>query len=316
MMKFIRLGALVGYFGGVTAIAALYLRHHNIPVLQPRGTIATQERNLIVIAVLISLAVVVPVFALLIGFAVRYREGNKKARYMPEFTGSNAYELVWWLIPTAIIVVLSVITWVGSHRLDPYKPLNSSVKPITIQVVALDWKWLFIYPDQHVASVNSFQIPVNTPINFQITSDAPMNSFWVPALGGQVYAMPGMSTQLHLMASKTGDYRGSSANISGIGFAGMTFTAHAGSNTDFTNWVTHIKKTDRALTTTEYTKLAKQSSNVKPIYYSQPADNLYDDTVMKYMMPMDDMPSDSNGSAQPMTTQQNAPAGQMPGMAM
>ena len=267
------------------AISAKYLHDSNIAVLNPKGTIAYQERQLIIYAVLLALIVVIPVFTLLGVFAYRYRETNTKAKYSPELDGNKIAETIWWVVPSAIILVLGIIAWNSSHTLDPYKAISSNKKPITIQVVALDWKWLFIYPKQNIATVNFFQVPMQTPINFQITSDAVMNSFWIPQLGGQIYAMPGMSTQLHLMASGVGSYSGVSANISGEGFAGMTFTAKSSSDSSFNNWVNSVKKMPQALTQASYSKLAQPSQNVAPIYYSSSTSSLYDTIIDKYMVP-------------------------------
>jgi cytochrome o ubiquinol oxidase subunit 2 len=178
-----------------------------------------------------------------------------------------------------------VVTWNSSHNLDPYKPLASNVKPLTIQVVALQWKWLFIYPEQGIATVNFAQIPEDVPINFEITSDAPMNSFWIPQLGGQIYAMPGMSTKLHLMAEEPGDYRGSSANISGEGYWAMRFTTRASSQEKFDDWVAEVKTSKQWLDAAEYKQLAKPSEDEPQIFYSAFDDDLYDTVVMKYMSP-------------------------------
>ena len=281
----------------VLIAAGLYLRHANIPVLQPHGMIGQKERRLIIVACLLSLIVVLPLFVMLGLFAWRYREQNTKAVYSPHLDNSRLAETIWWLVPSLIILVLSVITWNSSHELDPYRTIASKTAPLTIQVVALDWKWLFIYPQQNVASVNFVQLPVGTPVNFEITSDAPMNSFWIPQLGGQIYAMPGMSTQLHLIAGKAGDYNGSSANISGSGFAHMTFTARAGSMQDFNNWIVQAKQSAKQLDATGYTQLAMPGT-VKAATYSSAQPNLYDTIVMKYMMPMGgdsmmDMPMDT-----------------------
>ena len=269
----------------VVTLMAGYFKHTNIPVLEPRGTIGEQQRNLIVFALSLSLIVVIPVYIMLFMFAWRYREGNKKkVKYSPELSGNRMAETVWWLIPTILITILSVVAWNSSHTLDPYRRLDSSVKPLKIQVIALDWKWLFIYPDQHIASVNFFQFPVNTPLAFQLTSDAPMNSFWIPQLGGQIYAMPGMSTQLHLMADKTGDFNGWSANISGDGFAQMTFVARASSGADFNNWVSRVKRSPNHLDTSAYSILSKPGAS-QVAYYSAPQQQLFDSVVMKYLVP-------------------------------
>jgi cytochrome o ubiquinol oxidase subunit 2 len=268
------------------ALAAVhYFQTANVAVLAPRGPIAQKERNLIVFTLALSLIVVIPVFILLIGFAWRYRESNSKAKYSPELDHNVVAETIWWLVPTALIVVLSVVAWRSSHSLDPFKPIDSSTPPMTIQVVAMDWKWLFIYPQQNVATVNYVQFPVNTPLSFQITSDAPMNSFWIPQLGGQIYAMPGMSTQLHLMATQAGSFRGSSANISGQGFAGMDFIAKASSKDEFNSWLRAVKKSSYQLDVSSYNSLAKPSVDNAVAYYSTEQGSLFANVMMKYMMP-------------------------------
>lgn len=270
---------------GALATLAWVLRDTNFAILNPQGAIANQQRDLIIFAFALCLIVVLPVFFLTFMIAWKYRASNTKAKYTPDWDDNKWIEAIWWGIPCAIILVLGIVTWQTSHSLDPYKPLDSKMKPITVQVVALQWKWLFIYPEQKIASVNLVQFPEDTPINFVITSDAPMNSFWIPSLGGQVYAMSGMSTKLHLSADSTGDYRGSSANISGEGFARMTFTARASSRTDFNAWVKAAQQTGRPLDATEYATLAKPGEIDAPQSYALKDANLYDTIVMKYMMP-------------------------------
>lgn len=287
MKRNARLVVFVLMLLAIVAIAVTFLHNAHIPVLQPRGEVASKERQLIFFALLLSVIVVLPVFVLTFMIVWRYRIGNKKAKYTPDVGGNRILETTWWLIPSVIIVALSILTWRSSHQLDPYRPLASNVKPIKIQVVALDWKWLFIYPDQRVASVNLVQFPTNVPVDFEITADAPMNSFWIPQLGGQVYAMSGMRTQLHLMASKNGDYRGSSANISGKGFAGMVFTARASSQADFNTWVTNAQHSTNALDQATYGTLAKPSERNPQTTYALTDENLYNDIVMKYMTPGD-----------------------------
>jgi cytochrome o ubiquinol oxidase subunit 2 len=267
------------------ALVAFFLLSVNAAVLTPKGVIAEKERDLIVFASLLSLTVVVPVFTLAFGIAWRYRAGNLKARYMPDWDHSRVIETIWWLVPLTLITILSVVTWNSSHELDPFRPLASNVKPMKIQVVALQWKWLFIYPEKNIASVNFVQFPKNTPIDFEITSDAPMNSFWIPQLGGQIYAMSGMATHLHLMASEAGSYNGSSANISGSGFAGMSFVAKASTNEEFSNWVTAVTSQTRILNLKEYANLAKPSKNDPPSSYSFADADLYNQIIMKYMAP-------------------------------
>lgn len=178
--------------------------------------------------------------------------------------------------------MLGVITWKGCVELDPFRPLEMNKKPLKIQVIALQWKWLFIYPEQKIATVNFFQFPEQTPINFDVTADAPMNSFWIPELGGQIYAMPGMNSKLHLMADREGSFRGSSANLSGTGFSGMRFIAKASSDADFNTWVESVKQSNQSL---DYDQLVKPSSYVPEAFYLLADENLYDQVVMKYMIP-------------------------------
>jgi cytochrome o ubiquinol oxidase subunit 2 len=268
----------------IVSAAIVFFSQVNVAVLNPKGEIADKQRSLMLFTLLLSAIVVVPVFALLGIIAWKYREGNTKAHYRPNWDSNRLLETIWWGIPCAIILVLGIVTWQSSHELDPYKALNSSVPPINVQVVALQWKWLFIYPDLRVASVNYLAIPEHTPINFTVTADAPMNSFWIPSLGGQVYAMSGMSTQLHLMADTTGDFKGSSANISGTGFAQMAFMTHASTQADFSSWVQKAQAAS-GLDMTVYTKLA-QPSTTTPASYSLKDVWLYDKILMKYMAPM------------------------------
>jgi cytochrome o ubiquinol oxidase subunit 2 len=279
-------GGCVGLGLAVLAAAIWYLHNKNFEVLNPAGTIAAQQRHLLEICLLLSALIVIPVFTLTFMISWRYREGNTKARkkYQPEWDGSRILETVWWLIPTAIIVVIAGLTWQSSHELDPFKQLVSDKQPLKIQVVALDWKWLFIYPEQHVATVNYVEFPENTPLDFQITADAPMNSFWIPQLGGQIYAMAGMSTQMHLMANKTGDFRGSSANISGKGFADMIFMAQSRSQDDFNQWLKTTQKNHQKLDQAAYDKLAQPATSDRQTYGSV-ENNLYDKIVLKYMGP-------------------------------
>jgi cytochrome o ubiquinol oxidase subunit II len=271
---------------GLLILAAVRLHHSTVAGRQTRGTIGQQEKRLIITAVLLSLIVVIPVYGMLIGFAWKYRAGNKKARYDPSFDHSRWLESLWWGVPMVLILILGLITWRSSHQLDPFKPLDSSVPPMTIQVVALQWKWLFIYPKQNIASLNYVQFPVNRPIKFQITSDAPMNSFWIPQLGGQIYAMSGMATNLNLEASQAGSYEGLSANISGEGFAGMHFIAKASSQSGFNQWVNSIKNHPGSLTAAAYNKLAKPSQNNPIDYFASAQNGLFDSIVQKYLAPV------------------------------
>jgi cytochrome o ubiquinol oxidase subunit 2 len=268
-------------------LLANYLHTHPTAVFQPGGAIAQKERNLILFALILSAIVVIPVFLLTIMIAWRYRDTNpKQRRYQPDWDSSRLYESVWWAIPILIIGILTVVTWRSTYALDPFKPLGAPDRNMTIQVVSMDWKWLFIYPDQHIASVNLAAIPAGQPVNFVVTSDSVMNSFWVPGLGGQMYTMPGMVSQLHEQANKPGDYLGSPANIAGRGFSRMDFTVRALPGHDFESWVKHVQSAGSNLTATSYKQLAKPSADHPVSYYSPVQDGLFNDIVMKYMGPV------------------------------
>jgi cytochrome o ubiquinol oxidase subunit 2 len=271
----------------IFVLAFNYFHHHTVAVLEPRGPIALKERNLLLVAVGLMLIVVIPVFVITFLIVWKYREGHK-GKYRPDFDHSRVLETIWWLIPSALILVLSVIIWNSTHSLDPYRKIASSKPPLTIEVVALDWKWLFIYPKQHVASVNMVHLPVNTPVTFYITADAPMNSFWIPQLSGQIYAMPGMTTQLNLMASSTGD-------ISGSGFAGMHFVARSTNQTAFNSWVNTASSSKDQLNQYAYNQLDKPSINNPVSNYSNASTNIFASTVNKYLIAPGDQVSSMVG---------------------
>jgi cytochrome o ubiquinol oxidase subunit 2 len=262
----------------------IYLSDKTISVFQTKGTIATQERDLILTATLVMLFVIVPVFVLAFHVFRNYHEGNAKATYRPDWDHDTKLQIFIWGLPSLVILVLAGMVWTSAHRLDPHIAISDETKPITIQVVAMRWKWLFIYPEQRIATVNYVMFPEKTPVHFELTAyDAPMNSFWIPQLGGQIYAMSGMSTQTYLMADAPGEYRGSNAEISGEGFAGMTFTAKSVSQSDFDTWATSVKQSQKALTNEELAVLSKPSEDTPPASYSSTEDNLYTTIVMKYM---------------------------------
>lgn len=259
--------------------------HFNSGALAPRGPIAASELHLIGFAVELMLIVIIPTIFMALWFAWRYREKNN-AKYTPEWTHSTALEIVWWSIPCAIILILGTVTWKTTHSLDPFKPLDSQKKPIVVEVISLDWKWLFIYPEYKIATVNYLRIPTDTPINFKITAAAPMNSFIIPQLGGQIYAMTGMTTQLHLIADVPGSYRGFGANYTGVGFAGMEFVADATSQENFTRWVAAIQSAPDKLTLDAFwNQLAPQSTNNPVHYFGSVEPELFDNVIMSYMMP-------------------------------
>lgn len=274
------------WVGGLVALLLVvlpWIYQNDIAMLNPKGWVAVKERNLMLVALLLMLIVVIPVFILTVVISYKYRDTNKEATYDPEWNHNVWAEAIWWGFPFAIVVVLSILTFKSSHELDPFKPLTHPVPPLTIQVVALQWKWLFIYPAQKIATVNFFQIPEQTPIHFELTSDAPMNSFWIPQLGGQIYAMPGMKTQLHLIANEVGSFRGSSANLSGTGFSEMSFTVKSSSPEEFENWVEVVKKTPHLLDEAAYEKLAQPSEQHLMDAYQFSNPSLFEWIVMQSM---------------------------------
>ncbi|HED3889458.1 TPA: cytochrome o ubiquinol oxidase subunit II [Morganella morganii] len=263
--------------------SALLLGGCDMALMNPKGTIGAEQKTLILTAIGLMLIVVIPVIIMAIVFALRYRE-TRKATYRPDWAHSNKIELVVWTVPIIIILILGTITWKTTHELDPYKPLVSDQEPVTIQVISMDWKWLFIYPDQGIATVNEIAFPVGVPVNFKITSDSVMNSFFIPQLGGQIYAMAGMQTKLHLIAEEPGVYKGISASYSGHGFSDMKFTATATPTREaFDEWVAKVKASPDTLTTTEaFDALAKPSVNNPVVYFSAVKPNLYVETINKF----------------------------------
>jgi cytochrome o ubiquinol oxidase subunit 2 len=245
-------------------------------VLSPKGDVGIHERSLIFIAMGLMLVVVVPVIVLTLAFAWRYRASNTRATYAPKWAHSTAIEVVMWAIPCVIIAVLGWITWTSTHKLDPYRPLESQVKPVTIEAVSLDWKWLFIYPDYGVASVNQIAFPVDVPVNFRITSGTVMNAFFIPQLGSQIYAMAGMQTQLHLIAREQGTYEGLSSNYSGAGFSDMRFKAVATSAQGFQDWIKQARAVPATLDADAYQALLKPSERVPVSYYGAVAPGMFE----------------------------------------
>lgn len=266
---------------GITA----FLSGCKLAILNPKGVIAADETRLLIEATFIMLIVVVPSIIMTLIFAWRYSERKDKAKYTPDWSHSVLLESVWWAIPCCIILVLATITWISTHHLDPYRPVQSKHKPITIQAVALNWKWLFIYPKQNIATVNYVQFPEDVPVEFVVTSDAPMNSFQITQLAGQIYAMAGMQTKLHLIANEQGDYHGLSTSFSGDGFSDMKFIAHVGSQHEFDQWVKKVKQSPKKLSLAAYKQLAKDSENNPVTYYSSAANHLFKKIIVKYLKP-------------------------------
>jgi cytochrome o ubiquinol oxidase subunit 2 len=248
-------------------------------VLDPKGPIALAERQILLNALGIMLAIVIPVILAILAVAFWFRASNWRASYLPDFEYSGRLELLVWSIPAMTVLLVGGVAWVGAHDLDPRKPISSTVKPVTVEVVSLDWKWLFIYPEQGIASVNHLTVPVGTPISFELTSSTVMNSFFVPQLGGQIYTMFGMVTRLHLQADHTGTYPGLSAMFSGDGFADMRFTVDAVSNDKFAQWVSQAREAGPVLDTQSYKDLAKPSKAIAPFTYRAVAADLFSGVV-------------------------------------
>ena len=244
-------------------------------VLDPQGPIAAAERQIMFNATGIMLAICIPTMLATLGVAWWYRASNTRAEYLPEFEYSGRLELLIWSIPILTVILVGGVAWVGSYDLDPPKPIASTVKPIRVQVAALDWKWLFIYPDEGVASVNHLPVPAGTPISFEITSSGVMNSFFVPQLGSQIYAMAGMVTRLNLQADHPGTYRGISANYSGAGFSDMHFDVDAVPPEQFAQWVTTARNAGPTLDAQAYAELVKPSQAVVPFTYRAVAPGLF-----------------------------------------
>jgi cytochrome o ubiquinol oxidase subunit II len=256
--------------------ATLLLGGCNWGVLDPQGPIGEAERSLILESTVLMLIIVVPVIVLVVAFAWRYRASNINAKYMPDWERSTAVAAVMVLAPVAIVSILAVSAWESSHRLDPFKPIESDAQPVAIDVVALDWKWLFIYPQLRVATVNEIAFPTDVPVDFRITSASVMNSFFIPQLGSQIYAMGGMQTKLSLMASRAGRYAGLSANYSGGGFSDMKFQAIASDQPSYERWVAKVKAAPQSLTGGVYLALATPSEKHPVEYFSSVAPDLFD----------------------------------------
>ena len=288
-------------------------------IFNSKGQIGVEQGNLILIATALMLLVVIPAIFMTFWFAWKYRESNQDAEYLPDWSHSTKIEIVVWAVPIAIICVLGVITYKVSHSLDPYKALTdekiaNSIKanpnqavaqqaqkePVTIQVIAEQWKWIFVYPDQNIATINEVVFPVNTPVNFKITSNSVMNSFFIPQLGGQIYAMAGMKTQLHLIADELSDkdgkpgfgpndgYRGISANYSGYGFSQMRFRAHAVTNAEYAAWIDQVKTSGKTLDMATLRQLRDEPktrpTHPHPVtYYSSVEPNFFQSVIDQYM---------------------------------
>lgn len=278
---------------GIVIWFIFLLTQVDLQILNPKGIIAEKESKLIMFSMGLMLLITIPV--VIIGFLVgwRYRSGNMKSKYMPEWTGNKYLILGYWAFFFALAAMFFVVVWISSHEIDPYKPIPSENETITIQVVALQWKWLFIYPQENIATVNFFQIPIDTPIRFKLTADAPMNSFWIPQLSGQIYSMSAMETMLHIRGDVLGDFEGGAAEINGEGFSGMRFTTRVSSREDYNDWFEQIKLSSEPLTNAIYDDLSEPSEYDPVRFYSPVKNNLFNDIMMKYMMPEESTASEN-----------------------
>jgi cytochrome o ubiquinol oxidase subunit 2 len=269
---------------GLLLAPLLWLTGCNTVVLNPSGDIAAQQAHLVVVSTLLMLLIIVPVMILICLFAWRYRKSNTSAEYKPNWDHSTKLELLIWGAPLLIVIVLGLITWIYTHLLDPYRPLSrldenrpiaAGVKPLEVQVVAMDWKWMFIYPEQGIATVNELVTPIDVPVRFHMTSSSVMNAFYIPALAGMVYTMPGMETQLNAVMNKVGVYDGFSSNYSGAGFSDMRFKYHGVNQGDFDAWVAKTRA-GGALTRTGFSELNKPSIKHPIMHFGSVDKGLYD----------------------------------------
>jgi len=248
-------------------------------VLDPQGPVGSAELLILINATEIMLVVVVPVILMTLGFAWWYRASNTRANHSPDWDYQGGVEFVVWSIPALVVILVGGVEWISTHQLDPRAPIRSDIKPIQVEVVSLDWKWLFIYPDQGIAAVNQLVIPAGTPVTFSLTSATVMNSFFVPQLGSQIYTMAGMTSHLNLLADMPGEYPGLSAQFSGDGFSDMRFTVTAVQAGDFDGWVAKIRGSGDALDDPGYAELAKESHAVPPKTYRSVDPKLFDRIV-------------------------------------
>jgi len=265
--------------GAAAAGIGLLAAGCNRGILDPVGPVGQAEKQILINSTAIMLAIIIPTMIATVAFAWWFRRGNTKAVYRPDWEYSGAIELVVWSIPALTVLLLGGIAWIGSHDLEPSKPLKSAVKPIEVEVVSLDWKWLFIYPDQGIATVNQLVVPAGTPVNFRLTSATVWNSFFVPQFGSMIYTMPRMTTRLNLQADRQGVYDGLSSHYSGEGFSGMRFKAHVVPPQEFASWAQGALGKGEVLDAKTYANLSKPSSYVKPITYGAVAPDLFDAIV-------------------------------------
>ncbi|MGI4880131.1 MAG: ubiquinol oxidase subunit II [Janthinobacterium lividum] len=290
----------------VAVFAAAGLAGCSSVVLDPKGPVGAAETTILYNALAIMLVIVVPTIVATLVVAWWFRASNTRATYRPDWVFSGRIELVVWSIPLMIILLLSGVIWTGSHTLDPAQPLRSTAKPLEVEVVSLDWKWLFIYPAQGVATVNDLVVPAGTPVHFRLTSGSVMSAFFVPQLGSMIYTMNGMATQLNLMADRPGDFDGRSSHYNGDGFPGMHFKLHAVAPAQFAQWAATAGSGTTMLDAAAYQQLARQSLNTKPFVYAHAAPGLFDDIVRQKLPPA---PGPPPGPRTPSPAKDNRHAG-------
>ncbi len=283
-----KLSVLIPLIGLILFFVFAFIAGQNrLVLLFPHGTIAQAQAHLIFLAIAIMLIIIVPVYATLFFVVFKFRSGKKNEKSSHGQKIPKKVQLLWWLAPTLIILAIAFITWGKTHKLDPYNALDSEAMPLKIQVVALQWKWLFLYPEENIATVNFVEFPEKTPVALELTSDGPMNSFWLPALSGQIYAMSGMSTKLHMEATSLGDFNGFAAEINGKGYSGMKFTARSVKKEEYDKWVKETKN-NKMLDTDGYKKLAIPSEDAPMLLYGSYEKGLYNKILTKYQQPMEE----------------------------
>jgi cytochrome o ubiquinol oxidase subunit 2 len=288
--KYSILVALLGLGGGTLLTGC-----SSVVLFYPGGPIGDTERFVIIAAAVLMAIVVFPVFFMGFWFPYKYRASNTKSTYTPKWRDSEKIDAIVWGVPMVIVTFLAILAWTSTHELDPFKPIPAGGDPIHIEAVALDWKWLFIYPDQNIATVSQIAFPVNVPVSFKLTSDTVMTSFFIPQLGSQIYAMAGMQTRLHILARYPGSYRGQNQQFSGKHYADMFFTAKAVSPEEFQTWLKKVAQSPEKLDLARYQDLARQSPGYPVTYFSSVAPNLFDQIMSKYTPPRPTPPSPFTG---------------------
>jgi cytochrome o ubiquinol oxidase subunit 2 len=297
-----RMPNVVPYYVVVLLFSPLALGGCHSVVLEPAGPVAGAEKSILIDSMAIMLAIVVPTIVVALGVAWWFRASNRRATYRPRWEFSGQIELVVWSIPLMVITLLGGVAWIGSHKLDPAIRLEPRAQAIEIDVVSLDWKWLFIYPEQNVAAVNQLTVPSGVPLRFRLTSASVMNAFFIPQLGSMIYTMAGMTTELNLSSEQTGTFRGISSHYSGEGFSDMHFETHVVSAAEFDTWIASARGAQRRLDAAGYTELAKQSMGVAPTLYGAVDAGLFD-KIVTLQLPTGPGPSTEHAGARQSATE-------------